>query len=42
MTKNADGNSICNQIERLIQEYEESREPESTEIGRQFAVRKLN
>ncbi len=40
MTKNAIGDSICSQVERLIEEYEKSREPDSTEIGRQFAVRK--
>jgi hypothetical protein len=40
MTKNSDGDSICSQIERLIEEYEQSRDPDSTEIGRQFAVRK--
>ena len=42
MTKNVDGDSICGRIERLISEYEQSREPESTEIGRQFAVREWN
>ena len=39
MTKNADGGSICSRIERLINEYEQAREADSTEIGRQFAVR---
>jgi hypothetical protein len=36
---NADGDSICGRVERLIIEYEQSRDPDSTEIGRQFAVR---
>ncbi len=40
MTKNADDDSMCSRIERLIDEFEQSREPDSTEIGRQFAVRK--
>jgi hypothetical protein len=40
MMKNPDGENICSRIERLIDEYEQSREPDSTEIGRQFAVRK--
>jgi hypothetical protein len=39
MTKNADDDSMCSRIERLIDEFEQSREPDSTEIGRQFAVR---
>jgi hypothetical protein len=40
MTKNADEDSICSRIEVLIDEYETSRDPDSTEIGRQFAVRR--
>jgi hypothetical protein len=40
MPKNADGDSICSRVERLITEYEQSRDPDSTEIGQQFAVRK--
>ena len=39
MTKNPDEESICSRIERLIIEYEQSSDPDSTEIGRQFAVR---
>jgi hypothetical protein len=39
MTKNADGDSISSRIARLVVEFEQSRDPESTEIGRQFAVR---
>ena len=38
MTKNVDGGSICSRIERLIHEYEQTRESDPTEIGRQFAV----
>ena len=40
MTKNVETDDICGRIERLVIEYEKSREPESTEIGQQFAVRK--
>jgi hypothetical protein len=39
MTKNADGDSICSRIAGLVAEYEQSRDPDSTEISRQFAVR---
>ena len=39
MMTSADGGSICSRIERLINEYEQARESDSTEIGRQFAVR---
>lgn len=39
MMKNTDGDSICSRIARLVVEFEQSRDPESTEIGRQFAVR---
>lgn len=42
MTKNPDEDNICSRIERLIAEYEQSRETDSTEIGRQFAVRIIN
>jgi hypothetical protein len=42
MTKNADGDSICSRIARLVAEFEQSRDPDSTEIGRQFAVRYKN
>jgi len=42
MTKNADGDSICSRIARLVAEFEQSRDPDSTEIGRQFAVRDKN
>ncbi|UJR33082.1 hypothetical protein I4U23_020541 [Adineta vaga] len=37
MTKNVETDDICSRVERLIVEYEQSREPESTEIGQQFA-----
>ncbi|CAF0766497.1 unnamed protein product [Adineta steineri] len=37
MTKNVDTDSICNRVERLINEFEQSRDTDSTEIGRQFA-----
>ncbi|CAF0893231.1 unnamed protein product [Adineta ricciae] len=37
MTKNVETDDICSRIERLVIEYEKSREPESTEIGQQFA-----
>ncbi|CAF0829084.1 unnamed protein product [Adineta steineri] len=37
MTKNVDTDSICNRVERLIHEFEQSRDTDSTEIGRQFA-----
>ena len=40
MTKNADGESIGSRVERLVAEFEQSKDPDSTEIGRQFAVRK--
>jgi len=36
--KNTDDDSICSRLERLINEFEQSKEIESTEIGRQFAV----
>jgi hypothetical protein len=39
MTKNADGDSICSRVERLLAEFEQSKDADSTEIGRQFAVR---
>ena len=39
MTKNVDGNKICSRIAGLVAEFEQSRDPDSTEIGRQFAVR---
>lgn len=41
MTKNVDGESICRRVERMVWDFEQSRDPESTEIGRQFAVRYL-
>lgn len=41
MTKNVDGSSICSRIERLIYEYEQARDSDPTEIGRQFAVNNL-
>ncbi|CAF2836581.1 unnamed protein product [Rotaria sp. Silwood2] len=37
MTKNPDEDNVCSRTERLITEYEQSRDPDSTEIGRQFA-----
>jgi hypothetical protein len=42
MTKNADGDSIFSRMEKLVAEFEQSKEPDSTEIGRQFAVRDYN
>jgi hypothetical protein len=42
MTKNADGDSICSRIAGLVAEFEQSRGSDSTEIGRQFAVRNKN
>jgi hypothetical protein len=39
MTKNTDGDSVCSRVGRLITEFEQSKDPDSTEIGRQFAVR---
>ncbi|CAF3792840.1 unnamed protein product [Rotaria magnacalcarata] len=36
MMNNTDGESITNRITRMIAEFEQSRDPESTEIGRQF------
>lgn len=38
MTKNVEAENICSRLERLVAEYEQAREPESTEIGQQFAV----
>ncbi len=39
MMENADGDSICSRVARWVTEFEQSRDPDSTEIGRQFAVR---
>jgi hypothetical protein len=39
MTENGDGDNICSRVERLVTEFEQSRDPDSTEIGRQFAVK---
>lgn len=39
MTKNVDGDSLYSRTLRLIKDYEQARDPDSTEIGRQFAVR---
>ena len=41
MTKNADEDTICSRMVRLITDYEQSRDTDSTEIGRQFAVSDL-
>ncbi|CAF3324722.1 unnamed protein product [Rotaria socialis] len=37
MTKNPDDDSICSRTERLINEFEQTHDPDSTVIGRQFA-----
>ena len=42
MTEKAEGESICSQVERLITDFEHSKDPDSTEIGRQFAVRNFS
>ncbi|CAF0876641.1 unnamed protein product [Rotaria sordida] len=36
MTENTDGDNICNRTAGLVVEFEQSRDPDSTEIGRQF------
>ena len=41
MTKNPNEDSICSRTRRLITEYEQSRDFDSTEIDRQFAVRRI-
>lgn len=38
MTKNADEETICSRMVRLVTDYEQARDTDSTEIGRQFAV----
>jgi len=39
MTNNADGDGLCCRIAGLVTEFEQSRDPDLTEIGQQFAVR---
>ena len=42
MTKNVDGDSLYSRMLRLIKDYEQARDSDSTEIGRQFAVRPVS
>ena len=42
MTKNADGDNLYSRTAGLVAEFERTRDPDSTEIGQQFAVRKHN
>jgi hypothetical protein len=39
MTKNTDEDHLWSRTRRLITDYEQARDPESTDISRQFAVR---
>ncbi len=38
-TNNGDGDDVCTRVEALVCEYEQAREPDATELARQFAVR---
>lgn len=39
MNENTDGDTVCSRIEEMVDEFENSRDPDLTEIGRQFTVR---
>ena len=42
MTNNGDRDQLCLFTQQLIVEYEASRDPDSTEISQQFAVKSMS